>query len=85
MALSESWLGTRMSASHDLTVSANGTTNTLSVEFSGTRARLLAQQMARPIRGTIAKENRGLKDSVETESGASIIGGAREDDPVIAN
>lgn len=84
-AWSTTWFGTRMTASHDLIASANGTTNTLSVEFGGTRARLLAQLLAQPIRGAIAKENRGLKESIETDSGASIIGGAHEDDPVIAD
>jgi hypothetical protein len=63
---STTWLGVTMSASHDLEATTTGTTNTLSVDFEGRGARLMGLLLGRPVQRAIAKENHGLKSTVET-------------------
>lgn len=54
-------MGTVMTASHHLAETADGTTNTLTIDIEGALAPVIGFLLRRPIRGAITKENEGFK------------------------
>ncbi len=63
--------GLRMIASHEITAEGTGATSRLRVEATGGLAFLLWPILGPAIRLALAKENRGLKERCEAESGRS--------------
>lgn len=64
--------GLRMTAIHELTPSAGGTRNTLSVVIEGRLGRLVGRLLRGRIARALATENEGFKRHAETEPAASV-------------
>ncbi len=60
--------GTTLTATHLLTPSQTGTTNSLRVDLEGPRKVALGAMLRRPILSAISKENEGLKAAAEGAS-----------------
>ena len=60
-------IGTRMTGGHHLEESANGTTNTLTIDIEGALAPLVGLLLRLPIKSAIKKENEGFKTAAERQ------------------
>ena len=67
-AWSAPFLGTTMTATHQLAPTASGTRNTLTVDIVGRCAPIVGGLLRRPVRRAITTENEGFKNAAESRS-----------------